>query len=267
MAKVRKILTSMAAALAISLGMLGIPAGAVAGETSVYIKSGWYNWRENLNGSSFVKESGLMHGVGAARKDSFEPVTLREKLEIWGGNLDYDGHDITGTVPLKSDTSYLGTREEVAVSLPLAAGEGVTVEPFAGLGHKFWIRTRSSEDWNTFYSKVGLGGEVVARDLRIFAKGGALIPIYTRTRVTLSDAGYQDVVTEPRSQPSAFVEGGVKVGSFVLSVEFEGMNFGESSRVATHSLSAGQGAAVVNGFAFQPKAHSDFVSFKLAYQF
>ena len=43
---------------------------ARAGETSVYLKSGWFTSDEEKNGKSFVKEKGFMHGAGIARRRS-----------------------------------------------------------------------------------------------------------------------------------------------------------------------------------------------------
>lgn len=258
---------AMAAAAVTSVIMIGGAVTAQAGETSFYVKSGWYTWSEKINGASFVKEKGFLHGVGVTRRDTVRPITIGERFEVWGGNLDYDGHDVTGTVPLKSDTNYLGTREEFALSAKIPQTTAASFEPFAAIGHKFWIRTRSGEDWNTFYGKVGAAGEYAGRSATFYVKGGAILPLYTRNHVDLSTAGLDDVVTEPKSRISAFAEGGVKAGAFTVSVEYEGLKFGESAKVPTHSLSSSQGTAVVNGQAYQPASTSTFVSLKVTYTF
>jgi len=239
---------------------------AGAGETSVYLKSGWFSWNEQVDGSSFVKERGFMHGAGIARKDQAAGLTFAESIEVWGGNLDYDGHDITGASQLKSDTSYLGTKEEIAVGVKLAAWGPLTFEPFASVGHKFWIRTRSSEDWNSFYAKAGVLGELKTAGCTLFLKGGALAPLYTRSHVSLANAGYTDVVTEPKSELSGFAEGGVRLGAYSVSVEYEGMRFGQSAKVATSAI-APNGVKVEGSQAYQPDSQSDLFSLKLAYSF
>jgi len=241
---------------------------ALAGETSVYLKSGWFTWDEKLNGSSFVKEKGFMHGAGISRRDEVSALSVAEVVEVWGGNLDYDGHDVTGTTPLKTDTSYLGTKEEVAVGMKLAAMDTLSFEPFAAVGHKFWVRTRSSEDWNSFYAKAGVTGELKTTGCTMFLKGGALVPLYTRTHVSLSDAGFSDVVTEPKSELSGFAEGGVRLGAFAVSLEYEGMVFGQSAKVATsRTATVPKGVVIQNSLAFQPDSRSDLFSLKLAYSF
>ena len=240
---------------------------ARAGEISVYVKSGWFTWDEKLNGSSFVKEKGAMHGAGIVRKDMFSKMSVAESIEVWGGVIDYDGHDLTGTKKIKTDTSYLGTKEEVVVGVKLPAGKVVSFEPFLGVGHRFWVRTRSGEDWNSIYAKAALAGEYKTSAGTLYLKGGALLPIYTRNHVSLNNAGFTDVVIQPKSEVSAFAEGGVKLGAFAVSVEYEGMKFGQSEKVATRQLNTAQGAVIQNSQAYQPDSQSSLYSLKLAYSF
>jgi hypothetical protein len=240
---------------------------ALAGETSIYIKSGWFAWDETLNGSSFIKERGFMHGVGIARKDALSALTIAELLEVWGGHLDYDGHDLTGSTLLKTDTCYFGTKEEVALGIRFPAAGAVTIEPFATLGHRFWIRSRSDEEWNSVYVKTGLAFEAPVRGCTMFVKGGALMPVYTVNHAGLSEAGFTDVVTEPKARPSAFAEGGVKFGALAVSVEYESIEFGQSANVAISQVSGPKGVLVVSGNAWQPASSFSLVSLKLGYRF
>jgi len=239
---------------------------AQAGETTVYLKSGWFEWEEKLQGSSFVKEKGFLHAAGIARRDDVSRLTLNELLEVWGGKVDYDGHDVTGSVPIKSDTIYIGTREEFALGYRVVSGDRLTLEPFVAVGHKFFVRTRSGEDWNLVYAKGGAGVEWRTADLRFFARGGALVPVYTRNHVSLSDAGYDDVVVEPKSRVSGFAEGGVRVGDVAVSVEYEELRFSQSANVTTRRLSGG-GAVIVDNQAFQPVTDSSLISLKVSYAF
>jgi len=240
---------------------------AGAGEISVYVKSGWFTWDEKLNGSSFVKEKGAMHGAGIIRKDIFSGVSLAETAEVWGGNIDYDGHDLTGQIKVDSDTSYLGTKEEAAIGVKLRVGDALSFEPFLGLGHRFWIRTRSGEDWNSIYTKAGLEGDLQSAGCTWYLKGGALLPVYTRSHVSLSSSGYNDVVTQPKAKLSAFAEGGIKWSAFAISVEYEGMRFGQSDKVSTSRRNTSAGVVVQDSQAYQPDSFSNLFSLKLAYSF
>jgi hypothetical protein len=240
---------------------------ASAAEVSFYLKSGWFTWDEQLNGSPFVKEKGLLYGAGVTRRDELAGWSVTELAEVWGGSLDYDGHDVTGTSSIKSQTAYLGTKEEAAAGYKLPVATRISLEPFAAVGHRFWIRTRSGEDWNSFYGKAGVTGEVRTDWGSVYLKGGALLPIYTRNHVSLTNAGYSDVVTEPKNLVSAFAEAGVTRGHLGLSIEYEGLRFGESSKVATSKLGNLPGAVIQNNQAYQPDSHSHLVSLKLAYTY
>ena len=240
---------------------------ARAGELSVYFKSGWFTWDEKVNGSSFVKETGAMEGAGLTRTDVLSGLSFAESAEVWGGNLDYDGHDLTGATEIDSDTSYLGTKEELTVGFKLQAGNALSLEPFVGGGHRFWVRTLSSEDWNIIYATAGLTGEVTMGGCTLYLKGGALMPIYARSHVSLANAGLSDVVTEPKFELSGFAEGGIKRGAFAISIEFERLNFGQSDKVGTSKLSSASGAVIQNSQAFQPDSQARLLSLKLASSF
>jgi hypothetical protein len=121
--------------------------------------------------------------------------------------------------------------------------------------------------WNTLYGKAGGAGEFVTGGASYFVKGGAILPIHTWNRVDLSDSGLEDVVLEPQGRVSAFAEGGVKAGDFTVSVDYEGMEFGESAKVPTRTLSSVQGAVVVNRYAYQPASSSHWVSLRVTYTF
>ena len=240
---------------------------ANAGETSVYVKSGWFAWDEKLNGGSVIKESGAVHGAGITRKDFLLAMSLAETLELWGGNVQYDGRDVTNSSKLDTDTSYLGTREEVSLGVKLRGTESLSCEPFAGIGHRFWVRTHSSEDWNSFYAKAGMAGELKAAGYSWHLKGGALLPLHTRNHVSLAGSGFTDVTTEPKSRLSGFAEAGVRRGAFAIGLEYEGFRFGQSDKVPTSKLASAPGAVIQNNQAFQPDSQSDLVSLKFAYSF
>jgi hypothetical protein len=257
---------STMAVLAALLVLTG--ANAFAGESAFYLKTGWFTWDETVNGSSFVREEGVMYAAGVTRKDDLGAVNVSELLEVWGGNPDYHGHTLASLAEVNSDTDYLGTREEVALAMNFPAGGAVSLEPSVGIGHKFWVRTRSSEDWNTFYARPGLRGDFMSGDWRFFVKAGALVPFYTRTHVSLTGAGFSDVVTEPETRVSAFAEGGVRAGAFTVGVEYEGMKFGESKKVVTNRVaSSGSGVVILANQAYQPATSSSLVSLKVSYSF
>lgn len=257
----------VAAGVACAIQMVGT--SAWAGETTAYFKPSYFTWVEKLNGANFVKEKGLIHTLGVNHKQMITSKVFGEgTLEVWGGSLDYDGHDVTGSTAVKSTTVYLGTREELAAGIKVPVAAKLTLEPFAGIGHKFWVRTRSSEDWNLIYGRVGAGIEQSSESWSTFAKGGIMMPFYTRSHVELSAAGYEDVVTSPEALPAAFAELGLKRAAWTVSIGYESMRFGRSASVPTKSTVAIQnGVAVTNNVAFQPDSRADSFSLKLEYRF
>jgi hypothetical protein len=189
-------------------------------------------------------------------------------IEVWGGSLDYDGHDVTNTTTLKTDTVYLGTREEIAATLKYPLAEKLTIGPLAGFGHKFWVRTRSSEDWNTIYGKLGAAIAYSATSCDMFVRSGAAFPLYTRNHASLSSEGYGDVTIEPKSAPAIFAEAGVRLSSWTFSVNYEEMNFGKSDKEAVNQTVQQQnGVAVINSQVYQPKSTSSLLSFKVQFHF
>ena len=94
-----------------------------------------------------------------------------------------------------------------------------------------------------------------------------MLPVYTRSHASLSSAGYNDVVTQPKAKLSAFAEGGIRRGAFAISVEYEGMRFGQSDKVSTSRRNTSAGVVVQNSQAFQPDSSSNLYSLKLCYSF
>lgn len=260
--------------------LTGIIIGAVAvivtwghaswgGETTVYATSGYFTWNEKIAGADFINERGMLSGLGLARRDTvLDAIALEELVEIWGGNLDYDGHDVTNSRPLHSDTTYLGTREEIAVGERWPLTGTVAAGPLFGIGHRFWIRTRSSEDWNLVYGTVGGTATYAAGQWQLLAKGGISLPLYTRSHVSLESAGYEDVVTRPRGEPAPFAEVSARRGAWSLGVRYEEMRFAESVRVTTRTIGQpGNGIAVIDSHAFQPASTAKLIGMKLEYHF
>ncbi len=248
---------------------LTLPLPLFAGETEVSYKTGYFTWSETIEGQNFVKEKGFLHALGVTRTDIVASrVRLQENLEIWGGAVDYDGHDVANTRTLASDTSYLGTTLEATAGYQLPLAENLQLTPFVGFGHKFWIRSRSSEDWNMIYTRAGAEVAYSAAKVRLFAKGGALLPLYTRNHAALSTAGYEDVVIEPENKVNLFAEGGIKTGHWTVSIAWETLDFGRSDNVSVNRTANKQnGVAVAGNSAYQPETESSVTWFRVGYEF
>ncbi|SNB44650.1 hypothetical protein [Geobacter sp. DSM 9736] len=246
-----------------------IRGNAAAGETRVYVKPGYFTWNEKIDGNDFVNEKGLITSVGVTHSHSIAAVfNLRETFEVWGGSVDYDGHDVTNTRPIHTDTIYLGTRTELDAAFDLPMAGGLTVAPLAGAGHKFWIRTRSSEDWNMLYGRLGGSAKLDTATATFSVKAGVTVPFYTRNHVNLNASGFDDVVTRPKGRPAPFAEAGVESGSWSISLGYEALKFDRSRPVRVNPITPQQsGVAVVDTAAFQPESESHLVSVKIDYRF
>ena len=260
-------LAGMILGVIMCIGMVG--SDAWGGETKIYATSGYFTWNEQIEGADFIRERGMMTALGISRSGVvFDSFPIEGLVEVWGGNLDYDGHDVTNTRTLQSDTNYLGTREELAIAKQWQAAGRFAAGPLAGAGHKFWIRTRSNEDWNMVYGKIGVLADYSAGEWQMKLKGGVDIPLYTRSHVSLESAGFEDVVTRPRGQAAPFVEASVGQGAWSIGLRYEEMRFAESARVATRTTAQpGNGVAVVDSQAFQPQSDSTLIGLKVEYHY
>lgn len=249
--------------LALLMLLCGVSA-IEAGETEVYLKSGYFSWKETINGKGFIKERGPIGAAGIAYTGMpWKGIFLRPSLEVWGGSLDYQGYQVEDWTPLKGDTIYVGTTTELRGGARFPLGENAAISPFMGLGHKFWVRTLSSEDWNTIYGKAGVRGEVG----RLFAEAGAILPIYTRVHTNWKSSGYNDFVTEPESVPSAFAEAGAKFGKWSVSAFYERMEFGQSEMVPAVKSTGKAGAVRIDSQAFQPDSAGEQIGLRVGYYF
>ena len=260
-------LAGMILGVILCIGMRG--SNSWGGETKIYATSGYFTWNEQIEGADFIRERGMMTALGISRSGVvFDSFPMEGLVEVWGGNLDYDGHDVTNTRALQSDTTYLGTREELSVAKRWTTTGRFAAGPLAGAGHKFWIRTRSNEDWNMVYGKIGVLVDYSAGEWQMKLRGGVDVPLYTRSHVSLESAGFEDVVTRPRGQAAPFGEASIGQGAWSIGLRYEEMRFAESARVATRTTAQpGNGVAVVDSQAFQPQSDSTLIGLKVEYRY
>lgn len=241
-----------------------LASSAWAGEAEVFLKSGYFDWKETISGKGVIRERGLVSGAGIAYTGFVgEKMFIRPSFEVWGGNIDYQGFRVGTWAPLEGDTTYFGTAEEVRVGLKLPVGESFSVSPFAALGHKFWLRSLSVEDWNSFYGRIGVRGETK----HLFAEGGVTLPVYTRVHTDWSSDGYNDFVTKPKNKPSAFAEAGATFGQWRIGAFYEQIEFGQSDTVRVEKSSGSAGAVLVASGAFQPDSVAHHVGLKVGFSF
>jgi len=232
----------------------------------------YFTWEE-FAGKRLLKETGQLYGIGAAATFdlSNKKLLLKVKGDLFGGVVDYDGlaqyinivlNTVT-TVPMKTDVSYIGTRIETDLGWRFGSEKG-SLEPFAGLGYRWWNRdihngtdingnavSGYKEEWGSSYTRIGARFSAIqARDIRLFAEGGGKYPFYT-TNTANSDT------LKPKGAWSAFAELGMQYKWFRPSIFYEGFRFKESN-----SVPVGGGFVV-----FQPKSESDIYGINLGIAF
>jgi hypothetical protein len=240
----------------------------------------YFTWEESLGGRRLVHEQGVLYSAGAAvavdlLQTAAGALTLRGKGELFGGMVDYDGQTQRG-LPVNTDVSYVGTRAEGALgwAVPLARSR---LEPFAGLGYRWWLRdihdatttdpSRSEalgymEHWESAYTKLGMAvSHRLGREWRLFAEAGGKYPFYNANTIHLEiETAPHTVVVNPVVKPtprwSAFAELGARYRRFRLAFFYEGYRVGQSP--VRHIGPLGL---------FQPQSKEDLVGVSLAWCF
>ena len=246
------------------LGLVFTP--VVNAETDIYFKVDSVTWKEfSDTGTQILKETGELYGLGIAGKtDRLNAWTFMGKFELFGGSLDYDGQT-QGGIPAQTDTDYFGLKLEGTIGWNFPVSEKASIEPFGGLGVRYWSRDLQStptgigyeELWWSFYSKFGVHGDLVVSDtVKLFAEGGIILPISNENEVNLGFAGLGNITLEPGNEPSAFGEVGLRWKRLKVAAFYESLRFSKSDLVQS------------GGFVFwQPESEADIFGLYLGYSF
>lgn len=258
---IRKIAAVFGMAFVFCFSLSVMPAFA-AGEPEVYGMIESFSWKEfGQAGEQLLKESGPRFGAGFAYTHVFEGgVTLKPRVELFGGTVDYDGATQAG-VPVMSEVNYFGVKLQGDVGL--RTGVGLIFEPFVGIGLRGWDRDIEdsvtvlgspaigyTEEWFISYGRLGIRFMTdPSKETRTFFEAGAFLPLYSENTALLSEKFLAaDVTFKPKMKTSFFVEAGFKAGGFKMSAFYEALRFDPSDPVLEpYSLS----------LLYQPKSESD----------
>ncbi|MBN2654942.1 MAG: autotransporter domain-containing protein [Nitrospirae bacterium] len=264
----KKFLLSAAAFFVIFSISLGL-SPATAANLDVYIGVDNFIWKEfDTDGSRLLKEKGPVYVLGVSSK--FNPtadLTVKTKGEIYGGIIDYDGQTSIGT-PAQTDTTYFGIKLEGDLGWKVQASDYSTVEPFAGLGMRWWARdleTTSTasgytEIWRTIYARVGVRGDYKVSDsTKMFAEVAYKLPVSNDETVHNYPGASGNFDLKPGKKGSMSAELGVQWKLFKASLFYETMRFSRSDYVAIPGMP---------GFvACQPKSHADIIGLRAGFSF
>lgn len=215
----------------VNINLFSTPAAAV--ESDVYFSAESFTWKEfSNNGAQILKESGPIFALGASMISSnMKGLIFEGKAEVFGGVVDYDGQTLAGS-SCDTNVDYYGSKLEGGLGWKFMVGQKVSVGPIGGLGVRIWSRNINStsnafgydELWSSFYGILGLRGDIlVSGTMKVFAEGGAKLPIYNQNRIN-----FLDVTLEPGNEVSPYGELGLKWKRLKVSVFYEGMRFSKS---------------------------------------
>jgi len=247
-----------------------LPAAAGAlEEVTPYISAQRFTWQEYSGGRRLLKESGPLFStgvvLGAVAKSSF---TMRGKGELFGGEVGYRGEtQAPSSIPISTDVTYFGTRQELDLGYRVEAAK-VRLEPFGGVGHRWWIRSLQdtttaagepvfgyTESWQTLYGRLGARGRLILPGgIRVAAEAGAKYPFYTGNSVDFSNSGV--TTFHPGPKWSGFAETGISYRNLRLTLLYEGFRFSQSAEKQVQT----------NNF-FQPESSSDIFGVSLGWAF
>jgi hypothetical protein len=165
-----------------------------------------FRWREFLNGSRLLKETGprVRATFEWSRDVGHDPLFVEARGSLYGGNIHYDGQTQVGT-PFQTDANYFGLQGEGLVGNRFGANRNV--ELFGGGGIDSWrrdIKGRDNvigaiEDWTVFYLSFGTGYYISQASVRYRVRAGGKYPIYTTNMPDI-----EDVTLEPKGKLSLF---------------------------------------------------------------
>jgi hypothetical protein len=248
------------------------------GDMDVYALAESFTWKEFDAGGRFLKESGPRYGVGFAYTHEFPyHLTLKPRIELNGGEVDYDGQ--TNAVPpaaVSTTTKYFGLKFEMDLGDRITPSQSFVLEPFAGLGIRSWSRDIENsiaadgsfargytENWTSFYGRLGVRGDLSLGEMnKLFLEAGVKLPVYTENYIDDSNVSREALTLKPGNKPSLFAEAGVKLHLFKISAFYDSMRFKKSPTVVVYDPTRGGYVGY-----YQPKSEADMFGLKIGASF
>jgi hypothetical protein len=272
-------------ATVIVIGLGWVPAWAVEYRLDGSVAA--YRWVEDF-GSRSVKEFGPVLQLGGyvsgSPSTSFLPLTLRGDVRMLVGQVGYDTFEqdlITGALrPTKIDTSYLGFTQEGAIGLREGIESGY-LEPFLGLGYRWWWRNIGSsagytELYRLIYGRIGVRTEHGLGGALKFHTTFSLDPLLrAREQIDLTGSAFNDpnfggvlvegqrVTVKNGTRPGWTVEMGIRQDTIDVTGYWQAVRLAESNIVMCYD-SAVPAARVLCS---QPESHQDIFGLRVGVAF
>lgn len=257
------------AATAFAICCASPAAAGTVEQLTPYLALQHFAWQEHDGGRELLRESGALVAAGVlfgARSSS--SWTLRAKAELFGGEVNYSGEtQAPESLPVKTDVVYFGIGEEFDLGYRLGETQ-LSWEPFAGIGHRWWMRDLQdstaadgtpvsgySESWQTVYGRVGARGQLRQSDaVKFFGQAGAKYPFYTGNSIDFVGSG--ESTLHPGGRLSGFAEAALDYRKVRFSLSYEGLRFSRSDN-----------KQIGNRYYFQPRSSSDIFGMSLGWAF
>lgn len=218
-------------------------------ETCVYLKAENFVWKEFEGGSRLLEESGPMYGLGIFSHYIRNGLTFRPMVEVYGGNVGYEGQTQGGT-PIITETNYLGGKAGFDAGGIITLNPAFYLEPFVGFWAEAWERDIESrgggigykERWGSFSARGGLRGEAGSGSggVRVFGEAALKWPFSTVNRADFPVIGKVNV--RPEGRLGWTTEAGVKAGPVRIAFFYEMVKFSKSDEMV---VPLGGGIALV----------------------
>ncbi len=224
--------------------ILGVSWGLGVCAVSAEEPSCWYvypmvqhfEWKEP---ALRVRESGWIYGLGLKKRADFShQIFLLLGGEIFAGEVEYDGTRMDFS-PFESKTLYVGGQADVSAGLNLLGQGPYALNPFLGLGGRWWKRRLDNTDeqkfgydehWLSLYGQAGLEGRARFHpEGEVFASAALLFPLYNHETVFLRTSKDSSSFTlSPGRKMSPRVEVGADFRKYRLVLFYERLEFSSS---------------------------------------
>jgi hypothetical protein len=205
--------------------------------STFYARIDWFYWRETSGSTRWDDESGALATLGFLQRS--EDTRLR--LEIFGGEVNYDGQTMIGT-PFTTYTSHFGFQGQYDLlwGLRQDPDSGLTL----GLGTRLWNRKIADgtdqagnsvegydETWWTVYPCIGLETRGALGTMgQWFGTANFGVTVFTLEHVPAFS-----VDLYPKPGPLVQAELGIQTQRFLLSAYLQMMQFYTSDTVGGYN--------------------------------
>ncbi len=246
------------------ISLLVFALSAEAGDVSIYTKTGFIYFKEEVQGNDFVREQGLTNEIGIRYKNSILGVDIMPSLGVWGALLEYKGIELDDEFPsaLNQTTAYYGIKTSLPVSRIFEVAPYLSIGPLVGIDMNFFVRT-IGERWLVLSAKSGI--KVVSYNVE--ASAGVLYPFYT------SDTNYgwptEGFTVYPKAMVTTFADVNYKINKrWDVGVYYEMWRWSASEKVAyRYNGNSINSAIAQGGFAYQPDTQVINLGISVGYHF